>query len=185
MGRAVGRAGDDVGEGRAGALATMTAMPEASSSPLSGERVVQGAEAVTGRRPTGRAPFVERRLFVLEEQIEELHLRLRERTESEQMHDLELRSMQLEIDLKNAYVARLETDQGALHAEIGRLNADRANLFRALEETRHQLAEVGALAASIQSQLSYRLLLRVVRLAKFVAFPLRLVRRLVRRIRHR
>jgi hypothetical protein len=124
----------------------------------------------------------DRQLYRLTERVAELELALRERSEIDLMHDLELRSMQLDFELKASYVRRLETQQGELHAEIGRQEADRAKLFNALEETRRQLAEVGALAAALQSRRSYRLLLRCIAFARTVLYPVRLARRIVRRV---
>jgi len=117
----------------------------------------------------------------LTERIAELELALRERGEIDLMHDLELRSMQLDFELKAGYVRQLETAQGELHAEIGRQEADRANLFNALEETRRQLAEAGALVAAMQNRRSYRLFLKCFSFARTVLYPVRLARRILRR----
>jgi hypothetical protein len=156
------------------------ASPEDADAVVYTDDVASPTAAVAPRQTTGddsgpirRLAARDRQLYRLVERIAELELELRERSEREVVHDLELRSMQLDFELKAAYLRRLETDQGQLHAEIARLNEDRATLFLALEDTRRQLADASAVAAAHGQSASG---------SGALAHPVRLAKRVLRRV---
>ena len=133
------------------------------------------------RAASGRAvrvpDAVARELFELEERSRELELRLRERIETDYIREVELRAVQRDLEVKIAYVARLETTKGELHRQAHELFEARGYLERTLAASEARVAELGALCAAIQRQRSYRAAQRVARLLRL---PIRVLRRLRR-----
>ena len=105
-------------------------------------------------------------LAKLEDRIAELEMRLRERDEAEQLHNAELQALERDLVIKEAYIDRLEFEQQLLKTEIGQVRARAAELFSDLERAEARLVELGALAADIQNQASYRAAVRAVGLVK-------------------
>jgi hypothetical protein len=117
-----------------------------------------------------RASVAERRIFALEERLHDVELRLREQVESERQRTLEIRAVERDVAVKEAYAQRLEVELASvkeqLHAhaiEVQRLDTHiraqndviaQANAARGAAE--QHAAELGALVGTIQSQASYR-----------------------------
>jgi len=98
--------------------------------------------------------------------VAELELRVREQDETEQMHETELLAMERDLALKEAYVKRLEREQDRLREEIGQVRERAAELFGDLERSEERIVELGALAADIQRQASYRMSVVIVRVLR-------------------
>lgn len=117
-----------------------------------------------------RASVAERRIFALEERLHDVELRLREQVESERQRVLEMRAVERDVAVKEAYAQRLEVELASvkeqLHAhvlEVQRLdthiraqNDVIAQHHAAREAAEQRAAELGALVGTIQQQASYR-----------------------------
>ncbi|MDA8297005.1 MAG: hypothetical protein M0004_10555 [Actinomycetota bacterium] len=142
------------------------------SPSLPSEREVPG-ELRREARPSEiveRASVAERRIFALEERLHDVELRLREQVESERQRALEMRAVERDVAVKEAYAQRLEVELASvkeqLHAhvlEVQRLdthiraqNDVIAQHTAAREAAEQRAAELGALVGTIQQQASYR-----------------------------
>ncbi|HWD23896.1 MAG TPA: hypothetical protein VG368_00375 [Acidimicrobiales bacterium] len=96
-----------------------------------------------------RASMEERMLYVLEERLAELDMRLREQLEANQVRELEFRAIERDLLMKEAYVTTLETERNALAARSH-------ELFVALEAMRADRDLHLANETAIQNQLTYR-----------------------------
>ncbi len=135
------------------------------AGPLAGQDVgdLGQAEAVLEELAVGAEQQL---LAQLEERLGELEMRLRERDEAEQLHNAELQALERDLVIKEAYVERLEFEQQLLKIEIGQVRERAAELFGDLERAEARIAELGALAADIQGQPSYRAAVRASRLVR-------------------
>ncbi|HVB04626.1 MAG TPA: hypothetical protein VNF07_00020 [Acidimicrobiales bacterium] len=128
------------------------------------------AEAGPRAIPVERAGVDERLLYSLEEKVDELEHLLRTQAEAaqqrEQLRELELRSLQHDLALKEQYVIQLEAQLHTIEASRDEAAAALAATQAELAETARRLAEVGALADAIQRQLSYRIARRGVEALK-------------------
>jgi septal ring factor EnvC (AmiA/AmiB activator) len=93
--------------------------------------------------------------------------------------------MERDLALKEAYVKSLEREQDRLREEIGQVRERAAELFADLERSEARIVELGALAADIQRQTSYRMSVVAVRALRrtgpLFAFGRRGLRRLTGR----
>lgn len=122
----------------------------------------------------------ERLRYVLEERIVELETRLRSSDGAAEAHEREVRSLQLELSLRAAYVVHLETAQGALHQQLAQQAADRAGLLAELARLRAEVATLGTSLDLVRRRRIYRLADRLARVLRPLTLPLRLARRTLR-----
>ena len=148
--------------------------------PAPGDDAAGGAADAEARVETAPTELGE-----LRRRIAELELRVREQDETEQMHETELVAMERDLALKEAYVKSLEREQDRLREEIGQVRERAAELFADLERSEARIVELGALAADIQRQTSYRMSVVIVRVLRrtgpLFAFGRRGLRRLTGR----
>lgn len=130
-----------------------------------------------------RSRVGERQRYVLQERIAEMEMRLRERAGLDDVRELELRSMQHEVDLKSAYIAQLEAAQHGLRLQLNERNEHEAVLSARLAEVQREAAELGALVTAMRRRKAYRLLEMLSVLARPVRVPLSYARRALRRLR--
>jgi CRISPR/Cas system CSM-associated protein Csm2 small subunit len=126
-----------------------------------------------------RASLEERMIYALEERLAEIELRLRQQFEVEHQQQLEMRALERDLLMKEAYVGYLEHDRGALHARLveaialrDEVISHRDEIFRSLEAREAELAEAQASLAAINQQLAYRVSRKATRVLKENTGPL-------------
>ncbi len=129
-------------------------------------------------RPVERASAAGRQIYLLEEQLRELELRLRERADGDAVRELELRAMRRELEVKHAYIATLESAQGGLHAQLSEVHAAHGATLGELQGAQARIAELGALVAAMQRRKSAR---AVHAFSQLMRLPGRVVRRFAHR----
>ncbi len=148
-----------------------------------------------------RATVAERRIYALEERLTEVELRLREQVEAERQKELELRAVERDVALKEAYALRLEGELVALREQLALTHNHAANLEamlsgrdaelaqRAVELAAAQAglqaaearaAELGALVAEIRNQATYKIAAGVAERLRRTGPVFRVARRVVR-----
>lgn len=88
-----------------------------------------------------------RRIYDLTERVLELDLRLRERVECERVLDAEVRSLQRDAELRQAYIADVEAKHSALATEHAALEAHARALQARTEELVREVEAAQARAA--------------------------------------
>lgn len=130
----------------------MTAVPRPAASEPGA--LARRGPASLDARPTEiveRASVDERRIYALEERLEEVELRLRERTEMLQQRELELRALERDVAVREGYAQRLELEVTAAR-EAGERRA--AELQHLLDLTHNHARNLEAMIANHGAELA-------------------------------
>lgn len=90
----------------------------------------------------------------LAERIAALELRIREQDEAARMSDTELRAMERDLAVKDAFICRLERGQELLSVELAQVRERAAELFGDLERAEARVAAAEAAAAVAAGELA-------------------------------
>lgn len=177
---------------------TRNGLPADLPGPMAPSAAAGRAEVVE------RASVAERRIYALEERLAEVELRLREQVEAERQKELELRAVERDVAVKEAYAQRLEAELVQIRTELGLTHNHAANLEAvlaardaeiaahagelatqqaALAAAEARAAELGALVGTIQQQASYKLAVGVTNRLRHTGPLFGVVRRVVRAAR--